>query len=128
MLCLQLLDQSDELAALLRVLQTIVVIAQDRIRIGFVCVFKGLGNEIRADDLLPERVAKNVGAAIGERLVHDVPDFNFSLVTTDHGEYVIVHPLQQLIASRTRSAKTTAKSATTGQICPGRVRGGGGPI
>ena len=124
---LQRLDQSDEFVAFCRILQTIIVVAEDRIRIRFVGVFEGLGDEVRPDDLQPERVPQDVRAAVGDGLVHDVPDLDLALVAADHGVNVIVHPLEQLLAGRawsvkTAAAKTAAKSAaesaTAGRIRP----------
>ena len=84
-LCLQRLDQSDELAAFCRILQRVIVVAEDRIRVRFVGVFKRLGDEVRPDDLHPGRVPQDVGAAVGNGLVDDVPDLDLALVTADHG-------------------------------------------
>src|ERR1019366_7178931 len=77
-------------------------------------VFKGLGDEVRPDDLFPRRGPKDVGAAIGDGFVHDIPDFDLALVTTDDGHDMVVHPLKQLFPGRARSAAAaTAKSAET---------------
>ena len=113
---LQRLDQSDEFVAFCRVFQAVVVVAEDRIRIRFVGVFEGLGDEVRPDDLRPERVPQDVRAAVGDGLVHDVPDLDLALVAADNGVDVIVHPLEQLLAGRawsveTAATETAAKSA-----------------
>ena len=75
-------------------------------------VFERLGNEIRTDNLLPERISKQFFAAtIGQRLVNHVPRFDFALVMADNGTNVIVHSLEQLIARRAGAAKAEATSA-----------------
>ncbi len=43
----------------------VVVVAEDGLRIRFVGVFEGLGDEVGTDDLQPERVSQDVCAAVG---------------------------------------------------------------
>src|ERR1035437_645852 len=66
-------DQSDELVAFCRVLQRVIVVTKNRFGIRFMSVFESLGDEVRPDDLFPRRGAKDVGASVGKRLVHDMP-------------------------------------------------------
>src|ERR1017187_3590100 len=97
-------------------------------------VFEGLGDEIRPDDLLPRRGAKDVRAAVGKSFVHDIPDLDLAFVAAYNSGDVIVHPLQQLLAGRARpvhvksakaTSESTAKSSPAKSICPKRVGSGG---
>ena len=77
---LQRLDQRDEFAAFGRILQRVVVVAEDGLWIRFVGVFERLGDEVGPDDLQPERVSQDVRAAVGQCFVDDVPDLDLALV------------------------------------------------
>src|ERR1019366_266460 len=82
-------------------------------RTSFVRVFKSLGNEVRADDLRPGRNPQDVRAAVGDGLVHNVPNLDLALVTANHSGNVVVHPLKQFFARgvRTVQVKTAKASA-----------------
>jgi len=94
-------------------------------------VFEGFGDEVRPDNLQPKRVPEDVRAAVGDRLVDDVPGLNPALVASDDGVDVIAHPLEQLLAGRawpiiTKSAAETAtktRPAAAGSIRSRRIRG-----
>src|ERR1039458_4535330 len=49
--------------------RSVIVVTKDRLWIRFMRVFKGLGDEVRPDDLFPRRGPKDVGAAIGDGFV-----------------------------------------------------------
>ena len=107
LLFLERLDQRDELAALGRVLQPIVVIAEDRVRVRFVGVLKSLGDEVRPDDLEPRRLPQ--GPVLVERLVDHVPLDNLAAEVSDDGMDVV-------------AMESVAKKATAA------IRAGQGPF
>ncbi len=105
------LDQRDELAAFGRVLERVVVVAEDGIRVGLVGVLERLGDEVGSDDLEPERVPQDAGAVVRDGLVDNVPDLDLALVAADDGVNVLTHPLEQLLAGRSWSVVRAKKAA-----------------
>src|SRR6185436_13633918 len=102
----------DELLALGRILQAIVVVTKNRVGIGFVRVLKRLGDEVRPDDFQPKRVPQNVRAsAVGDGLVHNVPGFDLTLVVSNDGVNMFAHSLQQFVARCARAAVATKSAA-----------------
>ena len=97
MLLLQLVDQGNQLPAFGRVLQPVIIVAKDRLRIGFVGVLEGLGDEIRPDDLQPERIAQEISATVSDRLVDHVPDLDLTFIPANHRVNMVAHPFEQLL-------------------------------
>src|SRR5580765_4490314 len=111
LLLLERVDQGDELLALGGVLQSVIVVTENRLRVRLVRELERLGDEVRPDDLQPQGVPQNVRATVGDGLVDDVPALDLSPVTAHHRVNVLAHPLEQLIPRRARSGVSTKETA-----------------
>ena len=67
---LQSLDEGDQFFPLRRILQTVVVVAEDGVGIRLVGKLERLFNEVRPDDDRPRRLAQDFLSIVGNRLVH----------------------------------------------------------
>src|SRR6202035_2310792 len=87
---LELLHQFNSAFALGLSLERVVVVGELGFGVGLVRGRGGLRDEVVADDLVPLRLAH--AAVFVERLIDDIPSILPSLVSTDNGTDMVMHP------------------------------------